>query len=79
MGYLVNGVDADPQLDFWHQLGWKMVDKKIGEDTDDGGVDGIKLIGRRGTLGDHAILTASKYCGKWLVDENKWRRSKQPY
>ena len=30
-------------------------------------------------LGDHEIVTAPKYFGKWLVDENKWRRAKQPH
>ena len=24
-GYLVDGVDVGPQLDFWRQLGWEMV------------------------------------------------------
>ena len=37
-----------------------------------GGVYGRWMRARRGTLGDHDIVTASKYCGKWLVDENKW-------
>ena len=44
-----------------------------------GGGDGIRLRARRGTLVDHDIVTAPKYCGKWLVDENKLRRVKQPY
>ena len=44
-----------------------------------GGVDGRRLRASRVTLGDHEIVTAPEYCGKWLVDENKWRRVKQPY
>ena len=34
---------------------------------------------RRGALGDHELVTSPKYCGKWLVDENKWWRVKQTY
>ena len=30
-------------------------------------------------MGDHELVTARKYCGKWLVDENKWMGVKQPY
>ena len=42
-------------------------------------VDGRRLGARRLDLGGHELVTAPKYCGKWLVDENKWRRVKQPY
>ena len=66
-GYLVDGIDADPQLDFWRQLAWKIVDKKLEEETEAGGADGRRLITRRGTLGDHEIVTASKYCGNGLL------------
>ena len=44
-----------------------------------GDVDERWLIARRGTLSYHDLVTAPKYCGKWLVDENKWRRVKQTY
>ena len=47
-----------------------MVENKIDEYTEAGGVDVIRLISRRGALGDHELVTAPKYCGKWLVDEN---------
>ena len=42
-GYLVNGVDVDTQLDLRRQLGWKMVEKKLGEDTETLGVDARRL------------------------------------
>ena len=35
-----------------------------------GGVDGRRTRARKGTLGDHGLVTDPKYCGKWLVDEN---------
>ena len=44
-----------------------------------GGGDGRRLRPRRGVLGDHELVIAPKYCGRWLVDENKWWRAKQPY
>ena len=69
----------EPQLDFWCQLVWEMVENTLDEDTDAGGVDGIWMRSRRGSLGDHELVTAPKYCGKLLVDENKWQRVKQPY
>ena len=56
-----------------------MVENTFDEDTEAGGVDIRRLIARRGTLGEHELVTAPKYCGKWLVDENKWRRVKQLY
>ena len=43
------------------------------------GFDGIQLRASRGFLGDHELVKAPKYFGKWLVDENKWRRVKHPY
>ena len=75
-GYLVDGVDVEPQLDFRRQLGWYMVDNTLDEDTEAGGFDWRLMKSRRGTLGDHELVTAPKYCVKWLVDENKWRRVK---
>ena len=54
----------EPQLDFRCQLGWEMVDNILDEGTEAGGVGGIRLRARRGTLGDHEIVTAPKYCGK---------------
>ena len=56
-----------------------MVDNTLDEDTESGRVDGIQTKARRETLGDHDFLTDPKNCGKWLVDENKWRRVKQTY
>ena len=56
-----------------------MVENILDEETDTKGVDGRRLRARRGTLGDHTLMTAPKYCGKWLVDENKRRRVKHPY
>ena len=38
-GYLVNGVDVEPQLDFRRQLGWEMVDNTLDEETEAGGID----------------------------------------
>ena len=78
-GYLVDRADVDPQLDFRHQLGWEMVDKRLDEETESGGFDRRRKIARRGNLGDHELMTAPKYCGKWLDDENKWRRVKHTY
>ena len=62
--YLVDGVDVGPDLDFWRQLGWEMVENTIYEETEAGGVDVILTIARRETLGDHELVTAPKYCGK---------------
>ena len=69
----------EPQLDFWRQLGWEMVENTLDEEIEAGGVDGRNLRSRRETLGDHELVTDPKYFGKWFVDENKWRRVKQPY
>ena len=69
----------DPQLEFWHQLGWVMVENTLYEETEDGGVDGIRNRSNRGDLGDHELVTDPKYCGKWIIDENKWQRVNQPY
>ena len=68
----------DPQFYFWRHLGWEMVDNTLDEETEAGGVDVRRLVARIGTLGDHELVTDPKYCGKWLVDENKWWRVKQP-
>ena len=46
------------------------------EETKAGGVDLMWLRASRGDLGYHELVTAPTYCGKWLVDENKWRRVK---
>ena len=77
-GYLVDRVDVEPQSDFRRQLGWEMVENTLDEETEAGGVDGRRLRARKGALGDHELVAAPTYCGKWLVDENKWRRVKQP-
>ena len=61
----------DPQLDFRHQLGLEMIENKIYEETKAGGVDGGRLRAQRGTLAYHELVTAPKYCGRWIVDENK--------
>ena len=55
-----------------------MVDNTLDEYTEDVGVNGRRMIERRRTLGYHKLAKAPKYDGKWLVDENKWRRVKQP-
>ena len=69
----------DPWLDFWRQLVWDMVENTLDEETEAGGVCGRRLRARRGDLVDHELVIAPTYCGKWLVDENKWRRVKHPY
>ena len=56
-----------------------MVENTLDEETEAGGDDGIRMIARRGGLGYHELVAAPKYCGKWLVGENKWWRAKQPY
>ena len=48
-----------------------MVDNKLDEDTEAGGVGGIWTIERMGALVYHELVIAPKYCGKLLVDENK--------
>ena len=78
-GYLIGGFDVDPQLYFRRQLGWEMVENTLDEETEAGGVGGRWLRSRRETLGDHELVTAPKYCGKCLVDENKWQKVKNPY
>ena len=56
-----------------------MAENTLDEETQAGGVDGRRLRARREALGYHEIVTAPKYCGKWLIDENKWWRVKQSY
>ena len=56
-----------------------MVDNTLDEETKAGGADGRRLRARRGDLVDHELVTSPKYCGKWLVDENKWWRVNHPY
>ena len=41
-----------------------MVDKTLDEETEAGGVDGIRLRERRGGLKYHDLVIAPKYCGK---------------
>ena len=48
-----------------------MVENTLDEETESRVFDGTRLRARRGTLGYHEILTPPKYCGKWIVDENK--------
>ena len=56
-----------------------MVENTLYEETEAGGVGGRRMRAMRETLGDHEFVIAPKYFGKWLVDENKWCRVKQPY
>ena len=37
-GYLVDGVDVEPQLYFRNQMVWEMVENTLDEDTEDGGL-----------------------------------------
>ena len=69
----------ETQLEFWHQLGWDMVENTLGKDTEAGRVDERRLVAMMWVLGYHEHVTDSKYCGKCLVGENKWRSVKQPY
>ena len=48
-----------PQLDFRRQFGWEMVENTV--------VYRRRLRARRGTLGDHELMTAPKYCGNGLL------------
>ena len=50
----------EPQLDFWSQLVWLMVDNTLDEDTEDGRVDGRWMRAKRGALGDHELVIAPK-------------------
>ena len=34
---------------------------------------------KRGTMGDHDLMTYPRYGGKWRVDEKKWWKTKKPY
>ena len=45
---LVEGVDVEPQLDFWRQLVWYLVHNTHDEETEAGGVDGRRLISSMG-------------------------------
>ena len=54
----------EPQLDFWRYMVLKMVENKVDEETESGGVDRRHLISRRGTLVYHELMTAPKYCVK---------------
>ena len=63
-GYLVDGVNVEPQLDFWCQLVWEMVENTTNEETEARYVDVRRLRARKGTLGDHEIVIAPKYCEK---------------
>ena len=66
-GYLVDGVDVEPQLNFLHQLRWEMVENILYEQTESGGVDGRRLRSRRGVLGDYEPVTDPKYCENGLL------------
>ena len=79
MSYTNLAIPEFNELDFWCYLRWDMVDNTLDEDTEASGVDGRRMMSSGGTLGDLKLVTAQTYCGKWLVDENKWRRVKQPY
>ena len=57
----------EPQLDFRRQLEWEMVENALDENTEDVGVDGRRIIVRRGGLGYHEIVTAPTYCGNGLL------------
>lgn len=48
-GYLVDGVDAEPQLDFRHWLGLEMAENVLDEEEEAYGAEGRKLRARRGT------------------------------
>ena len=78
-GYLVDEADVEHQVDFRHQLGWKMAENALDEEEEDSGVEGTRLRARRGTSGDHELVTAPKHGRKWLTEENKWWRVKQTY
>ena len=56
---------------------WEIVDNTLDEETETGDINGIRLKERMGTLGDHELVIAPKYCGKWLVDKKKWWRVSQ--
>ena len=75
-GYLVDAANVEPQLDFWRQFGWKMVENTLDAEEEVSGVEGIRPRARRGTSGDHELVTATKYCGKFLAEDNKWWRVK---
>ena len=64
---MVDVVYLDPQLDFWSQLVWLMVDNTLDEDTEDVGVDGRWMRAKRGALGDHDLVKAPKYCGNGFL------------
>ena len=53
-----------------------MVEKCFYEETEAGGGLWKTAESRRGAFGDYELMTAPQYFGKWLVDENKWRRVK---
>ena len=48
-GYLVDGVDAEPQLDFRHWLGLEMAENVLDEEEEAYGAEGRKLRARRVT------------------------------
>ena len=56
-----------------------MIDNTLDEYTEAGRFDVRQPKARIGTLGEHEIVKDPKYFGKWLVDENKWQRVKNPY
>ena len=56
-----------------------MVENTLDENKDTGRVYGRLLRSKRGDLGDHELVTAPKYCEKWIVDRHRWWRVKQTY
>ena len=69
----------EPQLGFWSQLVWEMVENTLDEEIEAGGVYERIMRARRGGLRDHDLVTSTKYCEKWLVEENKWQGVNRPY
>ena len=55
LGYLIDGADIKPQLDFWHQLVWEMVDNTPNEEEEASGVEGRRLRERGGPQGTTSL------------------------
>ena len=77
-GYLVDRVYVEHQLDFLCQLGLEMVENTLYEEKEAGGVDGRRLRARRGTLGDHELVTAPKYFRNGLLIRINGGESSRP-
>ena len=78
-GYLINGADIEPQLDFWHKLVLDMADNTLDENEEASRVKGRRIISRTGTSRGRELVTATRHCRKRLEEEKKWRRVKQTY